>query len=173
MNTKDLIPNLFKGKKDIPVRRENYLSKLSNFGQDIDNLFEEMFRDFANDSLLPRLLGGDTQLNILPKIDISETDNEYIIEADIPGVKEEDLDISITKEGLLSIKGKRESKEEEKKRNYHRIERSYGSFERSLYLPENCNLDKVNASFKDGMTTIKVYKKEPDEHSTKKIKINK
>lgn len=104
-------------------------------------------------------------------MDISDTDKEYIIEADLPGVKEEDLDISVSKDGLLTVKGKRENKKEQKERNYYRMERSYGSFERTIALPDNCDSNKVDASFQNGILSVKIPKKEPAIGEVKHIKI--
>lgn len=172
MHAKDLIPNWFRGKRDLPIRRDDNLTT-AGLGRDFENLLEDMFRDFANDSILPRLFKGETPVNISPKMDISETDKEYVIEADMPGVKEKDIDIFVSKDRLLTIKGRRETKEEENKRDYHRIERSYGSFERSLYLPENCNIDDINATLTDGIVNLRISKKKADEQSIRKIQVNK
>lgn len=145
------------------------------FDSDIESIFEDFAKDFGNlESFLPRLFKetSNANLKISPRMDLSGTDKEYIIEADLPGVKEEDLDMSISKDGVLSIKGKRESREENKELNYYRLERSYGSFERSIVLPDDCHSDKVAATFKNGILTIKMPKKEPVAGETKKITLS-
>jgi HSP20 family protein len=112
-------------------------------------------------------------MTIAPKIDMFENDKEYIIKANPQGVKEEDLDISISKDRILMLKGKRETESEDKNNNYHLIERSYGSFERSLLLRENCDKDNVNVSLQNGVLCIKLSTKATAEEDVKKININK
>jgi HSP20 family protein len=171
MDTRDLLPqNWFKRRRE-PVSKEGTL--WSGLERDMEKVFEDFGKDFGNfESFLPRLFRTDANTKILPRVDISETEKEYTVEADLPGVKKEDLDMSISKDGVLIIKGKRESKEEHKDRNYYRIERSFGSFERSLILPENCDLDNVDATFRDGTLTLKMPKKELAEGEIRKIKLS-
>ena len=146
-----------------------------NTYKNANRVFDDFIRDIGNfDNFIPNLFKNNFKANlkILPRIDISDNDKEYIIEADLPGVKETDLDVSISKNGILSIKGKRETKEQEKHRNYYRIERSFGSFERNLSLPQDCNLDKLSATFNNGILTVKTPKKELDTEEVKKIEID-
>jgi len=92
-----------------------------------------------------------------PTADISETDNAYLIKAEIPGVKKEDVKVTI-QDGMLTIQGERKMEKEEKGKKFHRIERSYGSFVRSFRLPDDGDEDAVNAEFKDGMLNVTVAK---------------
>lgn len=174
METRDLAPwNWFRNRSLSTKRLDSFIR--DNYNRDLEKTFENFVRDFSDFNAIfqtPDYTGINAQLKILPRTDLSETDKEYIVEADLPGVQEKDLDVSISKDGVLTVKGKRESKEEEKERNYYRLERSYGSFERSIYLPENCDTGKVNTSFKDGALIIKMAKKEPNVSEVKKIKIN-
>ena len=94
-----------------------------------------------------------------PAVDVMEDKEAIKFHVELPGMKKEDLKISIDN-GVLSIRGERTFKDEEKKKNYHRIESSYGLFERSFSLPNTVMPDKVNALMKDGILEIMVPKKE-------------
>jgi HSP20 family protein len=94
-----------------------------------------------------------------PLADITEDDKEYIIKAELPDVKKEDVKVTV-ENGVLTIAGERRFEKEEKKKKYHRVERAYGSFVRSFALPDLAAADKVKAEFKDGMLTVHVPKSE-------------
>ncbi len=105
-----------------------------------------------------------------PAVDIAETENELVLTADVPGVKMEDIEIKI-EEGTLSLTGKREFKKEEKNGSYHRIERSYGSFERAFSLPDSVEAEKVSASFDNGVLKVTLPKKEIAKPRTIKVNV--
>jgi HSP20 family protein len=92
-----------------------------------------------------------------PLVDISEDDQEYLIKAELPEVKKEDVKVT-AETGTLTIMGERKFEKEEKSRKYHRVERAYGAFGRSFSLPDNANPAKVSAEFKDGMLTVHLLK---------------
>lgn len=92
-----------------------------------------------------------------PSVDISETDTAYLVKGEIPGVKKEDVRVTI-QDGMLTIQGERKQEKEEKGKKFHRIERSYGSFVRSFRLPDDTDENKVKAEFKDGMINITLPK---------------
>lgn len=94
-----------------------------------------------------------------PSVDISETKDNLVIKADMPGMNREDVKISIH-DNILTLRGEKKQEKEEKEANYHRIERSYGSFCRSFTLPTSVKADKVKASFKDGVLNITLPKTE-------------
>ena len=104
-----------------------------------------------------------------PSIDVAETDEEITVTAELPGVKQEEVDISIA-DGVLTLKGEKKEEKEVKEKNYHRIERNYGSFQRSVGLPTGAQADKAKATYKDGILTITVPKTE--ETKPKQIKID-
>ena len=99
-----------------------------------------------------RLFGnGDIALpDWSPQVDISEDDKEYLVKADLPEMKKEDVKVTV-EEGVLSISGERKSEKEEKNKTFHRIERSYGRFLRTFTLPEDADAKKIAAEFKDGV----------------------
>jgi len=92
-----------------------------------------------------------------PSVDISETDTAYLIKGEIPGVKKEDVKVTV-QDGMLTIQGERKMEKEEKGKKFHRVERSYGSFMRSFRLPDDTDENKVKAEFKDGMINVIVTK---------------
>jgi HSP20 family protein len=94
-----------------------------------------------------------------PSVDISETDTAYLIKAEIPEVKKDDVKVSI-QEGMLTIQGERKQEKEEKGKKFHRIERSYGSFVRSFRVPDDADESGVKAEFKDGMLNVTLPKSE-------------
>jgi HSP20 family protein len=104
----------------------------------------------------------------LPAFDVSETDAEIIVKAELPGMDVKDIDITLT-DGLLTIKGERKMEKEDKKENYHRIERQFGSFSRSLNLGVTVKGDAIDASYKDGVLTVTLPKAE--ENKPKRIEV--
>jgi HSP20 family protein len=110
----------------------------------------------------------------LPAVDIRETENELILKADIPDMKFEDIDVRM-ENGTLTIKGERKfeaSSDVEKKGAWHRVERSYGSFERVFTLPETVNPEGVTADYKNGTLTVTLPKKEIAKPRQVKIQVN-
>lgn len=92
-----------------------------------------------------------------PAVDVKETDTAFVIAADIPGVDPKDIDVHM-ENGLLTIKGQRESEKKDEREGYKRIERSYGSFYRRFSLPDTANADKINAKSKNGVLEVTIPK---------------
>ena len=109
-----------------------------------------------------------SDLDISPRIDISETDEGYLLEGELPGLKENEIDIKIDN-NILTIKGKKEEFSEEKNKNYYLKERYSGSFQRSISLPNNINEEGIDANFEDGILRINIPKK--NQENAKKIQI--
>jgi HSP20 family protein len=105
-----------------------------------------------------------------PMVDITEDKNEYLIKADLPEVKREDLHVTV-ENGVLTVTGERKFEKEEKDKKYHRVERSYGSFTRSFTLPEDADSAKVNAEFKDGVLKVHVAKLEKAKQKAIDVKV--
>ena len=106
----------------------------------------------------------------LPSVDVSETKNDLVIKAELPGLDTKDIDISMNN-GYLTIKGEKKNEKEERDENYHLIERSYGSFTRSVRLPREVQSDKITASFKNGILKITLPKSEEAKKKEIKIKV--
>ncbi len=105
----------------------------------------------------------------VPAVDIRETENELVLKADIPDMKFEDIDVRM-ENGTLTIRGERKFEQEEKKGGWHRVERSYGTFERVFALPETVNPEGAQADYKNGVLTVTLPKKEIAK--PRQIKIN-
>lgn len=103
-----------------------------------------------------------------PRFEVKETKDAYVFMADVPGLEEENLDISLSGD-RLTISGRREAEEREEGETYYTYERSYGSFARSFTLPEGADAEQVEAELKDGVLTISVAKK--TEHQERKISL--
>jgi HSP20 family protein len=106
-----------------------------------------------------------------PLVDISEDDKEYLIKAELPDVKKEDVKVT-AEAGTLTIMGERKFEKEVKGRKYHRVERAYGSFGRSFSLPDDASPAKVSAEFKDGMLTVHLVKDEKAKPQQVEVKIS-
>lgn len=127
-------------------------------------LVNRMFEDFFAPAMRAESNGWN------PRMNIAETAKEYQVSVELPGVEEKDIDVSLH-EGLLTVKGARQSEKESKDKNFHRIESFYGSFERSVQLPEHIETEKVAADFKNGVLQITVPKLAQIKPEPRKIKI--
>ena len=106
----------------------------------------------------------------VPSIDVFETKNDIVVKAELPGMDPKDIDISLS-DGSLVLKGEKKHEKEEKEENYHFIERSYGSFVRSVPLPAEVKHDKINASYKNGVLKVVLPKSEESKKKEIKIKV--
>jgi HSP20 family protein len=107
--------------------------------------------------------------NFIPSIEVSETDTQFEIKAELPGMKKDDIEISL-ENNLLSISGDRSFEEEEEGKTYHRVETQYGSFNRSMQLPDNIDEESIKASYEDGVLDITINKSK--DKVRKKIEIS-
>jgi HSP20 family protein len=131
---------------------------------------ERLFEDFSRDSGWSP--PATTGMAMAPRVDVSETDTELKVEAELPGIDEKDVEV-ILNDGRLTIKGEKKQEKEEKKKDYHLVERSYGSFARSIALPFEADPDQVKASFAKGVLTVTVPKPPEVKAKQKKIPIAK
>ena len=93
----------------------------------------------------------------LPKVDVSETDDHVIVKAEVPGMDKKDINITMS-DGILTIRGEKKQEKEEEKENYRFVERSYGSFSRSLRVPNGVDGNKIEAGYKDGVLKVVIPK---------------
>lgn len=126
--------------------------------------FAEMQSVFApllsrNWGMMPRLSSDGEGMEWSPSADISETEKEYVINAELPGVKKEDLKVNLA-QGMITIEGERKQEKNEKGEKFHRVERLYGSFLRRFSLPDNIKADAVRSEFKDGVLCVHIPKTE-------------
>ena len=115
------------------------------------------------------LLQGDGDWS--PRVDISETDKHFLIKAEVPGVKREDVSISVS-EGVLTLRGERKEEKEDTGEKFHRVERYYGAFSRSFTLPQNVDENQIEASFNDGLLTLQLPKKPAEKPKAIEVKIH-
>lgn len=106
-----------------------------------------------------------------PHVDVVETENEILVKADVPGVDEKDIDIRL-ENGTLTLKGERKLEKDDTEKGYHRVERGYGSFVRCFSLPTSVDPEKVGASYKAGVLTVTLPKKEAAKPRSIKVSLN-
>ena len=128
---------------------------------------DDLFDDFAVGTAWPF---ADGRGDVMPRVDVSETDKEVTVEAELPGVEEKDLDVSLA-DDVLTIKGEKKQEREEKKDTYRLTERSYGHFHRAMRLPFEPDPKKIKAAFKAGVLTVTVPKPPEVKAKAKKIAI--
>lgn len=155
---RSLIPSWFGGS---PERRP--ADPVLGLQRELNRLFEDAFKGFG---LAPAWGGGET-----PCVDLCETDKEYRLEAELPGVSEDDVEITLS-DDTLTIRGEKKSERSERQGGYHMMERSYGSFARSIRLPFAVSPDEVAASFHNGLLTVTIPKKAAQQ-TGHRIEINK
>ena len=114
---------------------------------------------------------GFTLAEWMPPVDIEESDKEYLIKAELPGMKKEEVKLQV-EGGTLSISGERKAEKEEKGKKYHRVERSYGAFTRSFILPEGALAEKISAEFKDGVLMVHLPKEEKAKPRAIEVKVS-
>lgn len=119
---------------------------------ELDRAFDRLLRNWMSPVSM-------SEFDWNPSVDIAETDDAIIVTAEIPGVSMDDIDVSVD-ENQLVITGEKKQEEEQKEKNFYRMERSYGSFRRIFTLPRSADIDKVKATHKDGVLTITVPKVE-------------
>jgi len=121
------------------------------------SLLDQLQREMSNVFNLPAVATNFGIEEWSPAVDIKETEDKFVIHADLPGVKTNDIEVT-AENGVLTIKGERESKKEEEKDDYKRVERFSGSFMRRFTLPTSADLDKISAKSKDGVLELSIPK---------------
>jgi HSP20 family protein len=121
----------------------------------------EPFRDLRSlEGEFDRIVGQTFARNAwVPALDVRETEGTFLVTVDLPGMEPEQVEVTF-EDGLLTIRGQREFSSEEKEEQYHRIERSYGSFARSVRLPRTADTERIQASFDKGVLTVEVPKRD-------------
>jgi HSP20 family protein len=119
--------------------------------RELARTFEDpFFRTWSND---------ENSCRWCPAVDVSESEKELVVSADLPGVDSKDVEITV-KENILTLTGERKTEKEDKGESYHRVERAYGSFSRSFVLPSTVDETKVSAEYKDGVLRVHLPKRE-------------
>ena len=152
---------------------------MESFRHEMDWLFDDFFGgrslmrfprsmfdwDIEPFSDLTRRLGAVT-----PRIDVHETDKAFTVDAELPGMDEDDIELTLS-DGLLTLKGEKKEEKDEKKKDYYLYERHYGSFKRTFRVPDSVEQDKVAANFKKGVLSITMPKSAKARKEEKRIKI--
>jgi HSP20 family protein len=114
--------------------------------------------------------GGSSASDWMPTVDIMEDDSEYLVKVELPEVQKEDVRVTV-QEGVLTISGQRMQQEEDKKRKFHRLERTYGTFARSFTLPADAAEDQMSAEFKNGVLRVRIAKLKRPEPKAIDVKV--
>ena len=163
------------------ARRESYLtnrgagspsfspfSMMNRFADEMERIFGGF--GFGQGSLTPRGWGMGGQFDWSPQIEVHERDGKFIVRADLPGLSKEDVKVDIN-DDVLTIRGERKQEHEENREGFYRSERSYGSFFRSIPLPEGVNAEEAQASFRDGVLEITMPAPQRTERRGRQIEI--
>ena len=130
------------------------LLKYNRPGSDIySRRFSDIMDEFFNDAVTTR------KSSFAPSIDISETENQFIIDVEVPGINKEDIEVNFDND-MLTISGERSFNKEEDGKQYHRVESHYGTFNRSFRLPDNVDSESIKATYNNGILNITVDKSE-------------
>ncbi len=159
MDLRNLLP--FSGKTSTAEREESFHHPFAVMQREMNQLFERFFTDLDGDRLLGQTMG------FTPKIDVAESDKEFLISAELPGMDEKDIDVTLAKD-LVTIRGQK--KVEQANGNVH-TERAFGSFSRTISLPREIDQEKAEAQIKQGVLTVRVPKTAQTQQATKKIKV--
>ena len=137
--------------------------------REVASLQQEMNRLFSSFFEAPTGGGnGGSLRRWVPAMDLVETDDAFVLKADIPGVSEEDVKLEV-EDGVLTVSGERKAEHEEKKEGYYRVERAFGAFRRSLTLPEGVDPEAVTAQFDKGVLAVRIPK--PEDRKPRKVAI--
>lgn len=139
---------------------------LHSLQQQIDRMVDQAMRNIPS---LPEWGDAMTQ-TLRPHLDIKEAANEYTISLEVPGVNKEDVNVEVRNDTIV-ISGEKKQESEKKDEKFHRVERSYGSFRRTLALPEDAKGDEIKASFKDGVLNLRIPRDKGASKEAKRITI--
>jgi HSP20 family protein len=164
MSVRDLIPwGRSNNRAPVPYREDDRHPFLS-LHREMNRLFDDFFRDF--DMRLPMM--GDANGN-WPHLDVSETDKQVTVTAELPGLEEKDVEL-LLQDGMLTLRGEKRSETDDKDRQFS--ERYWGRFERRIMLDAEVQADKAEARFKNGVLTVTIPKNPEAERKTRRIEIN-
>lgn len=146
----------------VPFRKTHYLDPF--------NEMENLTRNFWND--LPfRNVTVAGEFDFIPRLDIAETDKTIEVKTELPGLEKKDVDVTLEND-LLVIKGEKKHEEEEKERHFHRVERHFGSFQRTVRLPAEVDPKKIIATFKEGVLTVTMNKTDTGREKVTHVEIH-
>lgn len=141
---------------------------LASLEREMNRMFRHFSRNFFEEAPFRTEMMERTAL--MPRVDVAETDEEVQVNAELPGMEEKDIGVSFA-DNVLTIEGEKKHEKEEKHKNYYRMERSFGKFQRKIPLPAEIQPDKIDAVFKKGILTVKLPKSEKAKKEVKKITV--
>jgi len=150
--------------------RWNPARELATWPSDLFGIQREMNRMFDNAFRFDTRDGDSEFTAWTPAVDIAEHDDQFVVKVELPGVNKDDVKITL-ENNILTIRGEKKQEKETKKENYHRVERSYGSFQRSFTLPTTVKSDKIDAVYKDGILHIALPKAEEAKPKQIEVKV--
>jgi HSP20 family protein len=151
------------------LTRKHPVNELSRIWDQLDD-FSRLFEEVSHFHGLSSVAGVQSAL-ISPSLDIIETEKDFVLSLEVPGISQSDLDISLSEDSRLIIKGEKKYQKTEGKEDKHVSERYYGTFRREIPLPSNCVADNMNATYKNGVVQIVLPKKVEVKPKIKKIDI--
>jgi HSP20 family protein len=147
------------------------LRELETFARRLNGMFHS---PFANDdffSTAPMVLGNVFGQHFIPKVDITEDDKNMYIHAELPGMEKADVKVTVSDDGILTIKGEKKKEEKKETKNYVRMETNYGSFTRSFTLPPNVKSDAIDGNFEKGILNLTLPKTEVKKPAEQEVAI--
>jgi HSP20 family protein len=169
MSIRDLVPKIGRSRGDLPVRRREE-DGLLTFQREMNRLFDDFFRGFGLASW-DRDEAGGLSAAFSPRVDVSETDKEIKVSAELPGMDEKDVAVELD-DAAVTIRGEKKAEHEEKNKNWARREVSFGAFHRVIPLPAAVDGAQAKAKFKKGILTIVLPKREEARARRKAITID-
>jgi len=148
--------------------RNSSIEPWRSFRDEMDRFFDRFSKGFAVPAFEP-FWGRAGELSV-PVVDFTEDDKAFTVTAELPGIEEKEIDVTLSG-GMLTIKGEKKQEREEKNKNYYLSERSYGSFQRSFAMPEGVDEEKIAASFAKGVLTVTLPKSAEAQKTQKKIEV--
>ncbi len=164
VNVRSLVPRAF---RQAPANRNELVDPFATFRREMDRMFDEFF---GSRSLWGTYFPVTTSGEVLPELDLIETDDAYKLVVELPGVDPQDVSIELRGD-LLTIRGEKKAEHEEKEENRYLVERRFGRFERSIRLPAEIDFEKAEATFDKGVLTIRLPKAEAARTPVRKIEV--
>ena len=161
---RSLVP--WRGGSQSPAARDDFFDPFLNFRREVDHIFDSFLEGFGARSAA----AGNGWLSLAPAVDVAKSEKELVITAEMPGVSEKDVEVTLT-DDLLTIKGEKKAEREQKDGNYTYAERRYGSFSRSVWLPFQAGDVEIDAKYDKGVLTIRVPKPADAQKAARRIEV--
>jgi HSP20 family protein len=165
VDLKALVP--WRNRSETPARRGDVFDPFVDFRREVDRVFDDFANGIAWSPLRP--FAGDWRA-LAPALDVTETDEEVVVSAELPGLDEKDFEVTLAGD-VLTIKGEKKAEHEEKNGDAHYMERCFGSFSRSLRLPFEAKDEKVEAKYDKGVLTVRIPKPPEVQSAVRRIEV--